>query len=141
MKTIIKSSIYSTTGYKIIIIDENEITTEIEINETDPKNEKILKLPENPSNRKWISIDKITKANGELELDYKPTRTIENSSRKRLEDYLTEDERKTIEEIMNRAKERKEADKKPALSKKEKLEEKIKKLQEMIANLESENED
>lgn len=64
-------------------------------------------LPENPY-LKSISLKRIEKNNGEIIIDkIKKEREI-NSQRisKKIEDYLTEEEKSIIEEIMNSAKER-----------------------------------
>ena len=114
MKSIIRRNENSKMGYEIIIKNENnEIieTKEIEIICDDGKT---LKLPENPSNRKYFSIKKVEESGGEIELSYKESikmspRTLSNN--KKIEDYLTEEEKEKIQEIMNNAKKRMEEEK------------------------------
>ena len=111
MKTIITKSETSKTGYAINFDGQS-----IDINETDPKNPSILKLPENPSNRKWYSIAKIEK--GLTELTYKETRTIDRTNTpdrptatKNWTEYLTDEERTIIDEIKQKCATRAKRDK------------------------------
>ena len=111
MKTYITKSETSKTGYAINFDNQS-----IDINQTDPKNPSILKLPENPSNRKWYSITKIEK--GQTELTYKETRTIDrtNTSEKptatrNWTEYLTDEERQIIDEIKEKCSIRAKRDK------------------------------
>ena len=111
MKTIITKSETSKTGYAINFDGQS-----IDINETDPKNPSILKLPENPSNRKWYSITKIEK--GLTELTYKETRTIDRTNTsekptatKNWTEYLTDEERTIIDEIKQKCSTRAKRDK------------------------------
>ena len=115
MKTIITTSITSTTGYELRIVNDDGHM------ETKPITEivddgKTLKLPENPSNRKYFSIKKVNDANGEIELTYKATITIgtTGSTSKKLEDYLDESDRELYIALVEKAKRAKEeAAKKP----------------------------
>ena len=111
MKTIITKSETSKTGYAI-----NFDGKTIDINETDPNNPGSLKLPENPSNRKWYSIAKIEK--GLTELTYKETRTIDRTTTsekptatKNWTEYLTDEERTIIDEIKQKCATRAKRDK------------------------------
>lgn len=115
MRTTIITSTNSTTGYEIRIVNDDGIV------ETKPITEivddgKTLKLPENPSNRKYFSIKKVNEANGEIELTYKATVTLGTStnSTKKLEDYLDESDRELYLALVEKAKKAKEeAAKKP----------------------------
>ena len=112
MKTIITKSETSKTGYAINFDGQS-----IDINETDPNNPGSLKLPENPSNRKWYSIAKIEK--GLTELTYKETRTINRTNTegkpttttKNWTEYLTDEERTIIDEIKQKCATRAKRDK------------------------------
>lgn len=115
MSTFITTSANSKTGYKLVIKDGDKIVKTYEIDSTDPKNESILKLPENPSNRKWLSVKKVTEAGGELELTYKASIVLgERSTSSKLEDYMTEEEKKIIADIQAKAEARREEAKKKA---------------------------
>jgi DNA anti-recombination protein RmuC len=71
-----------------------------------------IRLPENSLNRKVISTSKFNE-NPEIVLDkYKETISISSSSKKSLEDYMTEEEKKTIQEIRERAELRRDEEKK-----------------------------
>jgi DNA anti-recombination protein RmuC len=71
-----------------------------------------IRLPENSLNRKVISTSKFNE-NPEIVLDkYKETISISSSSKKSLEDYMTEEEKKTIQEIRERAEQRRDEEKK-----------------------------
>lgn len=133
MSTIITTSTTSTTGYKMLVTNEDGIVHEYDINATDPKNEAILKLPENPSNRKWLSSKKVIDAGGTLELTYKESVKIgERSPKKQLLDFLTEEELNAmkqaeayIEKMMSIARERKEEARQKPLTEKEKAQKKL----------------
>lgn len=112
----------------------------IEVTELDPNNPKSLKLPENPSNRKYLSIERIEKApNQTYELTTKEARKngpIERAPKKPDRDYLSDEDKLIYDELMNKIKEAKEAEKeakrpKP-LTEREKLIKKIEKMQKML---------
>lgn len=121
MSTFITTSANSKTGYKLVIKEGDRIVESHEINATDPKNESVLKLPENPSNRKWLSVKKVIEAGGELELTYKESIVLgERSTSSKLEDYMTDEEKKLIADIHAKAEARRdEAKKKAAEAKKD----------------------
>lgn len=108
MKTYIRTSTTSTTGFELITKNGDEVTTTAIIEIVD--NGKTLVLPENPSNRKYFSIKKVNDAGGTIELTYKPTKTITTSPRKSLDDYMTDEEKTTIEAIHEAAKARRDAE-------------------------------
>lgn len=140
MKTFIKTSTQSKTGYELVIRDEQGNESTILIQDK-PKNEPFtLILPENPSNRKYFNSNKVDKAGGIIELTYKQSITIgaKSESRKSWQDYLTEEEKQIIDNIRQNCEDRKAKDKKPELTKREKLELKIKKLQAQVATLRGE---
>lgn len=98
----------------------------------------VIKLPENSANRQWLMVDKIGE-NG-IELEYKATRMVgPRGSGKKLEDYLTDEERATIEAIKEACRQRKEADKPAPKSEIDKLRDQIAKYQAKIAKLQEED--
>ena len=67
-------------------------------------------LPENSANRKVVDLAKVTEQ--PLELNYRETRVVgPRGSGKKLEDYMTAEERATVDAIMAACRERKLADK------------------------------
>lgn len=103
---------------KYFINIENTSTgdiTHIEITDRDPKNENILHLPENPSNRQWLSKTKVDNSpNQILELSFKESRKngpIERAPKKPDRDYLSEDDQLAYDYLMNKIREAKEAEK------------------------------
>ena len=132
-KTFINPNAKAKTGYAIVIKDDNKVVDTILIEEYDPSNPKSLKLPENPSNRKYFSIEKIGTG---IELTYKESKTLgPRGSSKKLEDYMTDEEKKLVEEIMNRCKERKANDKPKELTPVEKAKLKFEKAQKELEAL------
>lgn len=70
---------------------------------------KTLKLPKNSSNRTYYSLKKMTE--GHDELTYKETRTLSvkgdaKPKQAPWEDYLTDEEKKTLEDLKAKAEER-----------------------------------
>ena len=140
MKYFITHNPQSPTGYSMIVEDGNK-TDEIMITETTLEkktNIHWLVLPENPMNRKLINPSKVDKL-GKVELTYKEPIVLgprnENGSHKKLEDYLTDEEKAIIADLMAKAKARKEADKPKPLTEKEKLMRQIEKLTAKLNNL------
>lgn len=144
-KTIITTSTTSATGYELVIKYDNGDSTTYPLNEH-PKNEpKTLVLPDNPSNRKYFNSDKVDKAGGTIELTYKETKHIDTSKRaprKVVTEYLTEQEKADIEllqaqidDILAKAKERRNAEKSQPKTEQEKLLARIEKLQAKLAEL------
>lgn len=74
----------------------------------------VLKLPENSANRKYVD-KKAVDEQKTIELDYKATRTLgersATGSAKKWTEYLTAEEKKTIDDLIKKAKERYEAEK------------------------------
>lgn len=139
--TIITRSTLSTTGYAIELYEDGVLVQSLAIEEIVDEG-KTLKLPVNPSNRKYFSIKKVEEAGGQIELSYKETRTIKgNTNRKTAKDYLTAEEQAIIDELLGRAHDRlqaaREEAKKP-MSKEEKLRAKIAKLEAELAALDAE---
>ena len=96
--------------------------------------------PNNPSNRKYLSIERVEKApNQTYELTPKEARKngpVERAPKKPDRDYLDEDDQITYDYLMNKIKEAKEAEKeakrpKP-LTEREKLIKRIEKMQKML---------
>jgi hypothetical protein len=138
MKVYIKRNPSTPTGYEIVDIDDfgnthvMPIVDKVPDKATNGEFDWYL-LPPNCSNRKMINSKKIKDG---LELMYKEPRTlagiIASMPRKKWEDYLTDEEKAQIEALRNKAKERREADKKKPMSEKEKLELRIAKLTEQL---------
>ena len=136
MKTIVRINEEKDFGYEVVIIGDDKREEILDILDIVDEG-KTLKLPENPSNRKFLSIRKIKENGGEIELTYKETIHLDKTrSRKSLEEYLTDDEKIIIENLMNKAKIRKEEEENKPKSPREKLEEKIRKLTEKLNSLE-----
>lgn len=113
-KVIIRKSENSVTGYELVVI-ENDNENVINIDATYKNEPFTLILPENPSNRKYFNSKKVDKNGGEIELTYKESRTLTKSeksestprvSKSKLLDYLTEEELKIYEELMEKAEKR-----------------------------------
>lgn len=120
-------------------------THTIEVTELDPNNPKSLKLPENPSNRKYLSIERIEKSpNQTYELTTKEPRKngpIERAPKKPDRDYLSDEDKIIYDELMTKIKEAKElekAEKNRPLTEAEKLMRKIEKLQKELSRLSEE---
>ena len=90
-------------------------THTIEVTELDPNNPKSLKLPENPSNRKYLSIERIEKSpNQTYELTTKEPRKngpIERTPKKPDRDYLSDEDKLIYDNLMNKIREAKELEK------------------------------
>ena len=120
-------------------------THTIEVTELDPNNPKSLKLPKNPSNRQYLSIERIEKSpNQTYELTTKEPRKngpIERTPKKPDRDYLSDEDKLIYDELMNKIKEAKElekAQKNRPLTEAEKLMRKIEKLQQELSRLSKE---
>ena len=72
-KTFIIKNAKAKTGYAIVIKEDDKVVNTMLIEEYDPNNAKSLKLPTNPSNRKYFAIEKIGDS---IELTYKESRTM-----------------------------------------------------------------
>ena len=121
-------------------------THTIEVTELDPNNPKSLKLPKNPSNRQYLSIERIEKSpNQTYELTTKEPRKngpIERTPKKPDRDYLSDEDKLIYDELMTKIRDAKEAEKeakrpKP-LTEAEKLMKKIEKLQQELAKMSEE---
>ena len=120
-------------------------THTIEVTELDPNNPKSLKLPKNPSNRQYLSIERIEKSpNQTYELTTKEPRKngpIERAPKKPDRDYLSDEDKLIYDNLMNKIKEAKElekAQKNRPLTEAEKLMRKIEKLQQELSKLSEE---
>ena len=112
-KMTIRTSTTSATGYEIEF--DGKI---VSIDKTYPGEPTTLILPENPCNRKYFSSKKVDNAGGELEVEYKESKTLgprgEYSPRKGLEEYLEGEEREMYLALVEKAKKnREESQKKP----------------------------
>lgn len=95
---------------KIIMEDGDNIVEVTKIVHDNKTGKDWYTLPENSANRKCIVADKVTEQ--PLELEYKETRVVgPRGSGKKLEDYMTPEERATVDAIMEACRERKLADK------------------------------
>ena len=93
-------------------------------------------LPENSSNRKVVDLAKVTEQ--PLELNYRETRVIgPRGSGKKLEDYMTPEERATVDAIMAACRERKLADKPQPKTELQKAMELVAKYQAKVAALQA----
>lgn len=110
--------------------------------EVKPNKDYWLKLPANSCNRVWTNCAKVDKADNQC-VDYgdevKVPRTITGRSateRKPLEDYLSEEDRKTYLALVEKAKKaREEANKKKPLTELEKAQREVEKWQARVALL------
>lgn len=129
MKYFITPNTLTKHGFELIKVDENGIETVVALDKKTADD--YLYLPDDvvkATNRRLIGINGIKKANVErYELtvkEYHEPRVLgprDNSQpRKKLEDYLTDEEKAIIEDLMNKAKARKEADKPKPLTEVEK---------------------
>ena len=95
---------------KIIMEDGNNIVELTKVVHENKTGKDWIVLPENSSNRKVVDLAKVTEQ--PLELNYRETRVIgPRGSGKKLEDYMTPEERATVDAIMEACRERKLADK------------------------------
>ena len=136
MKVIIRKNVEKEFNYELVEIDENlneEILDILDIVDDG----RTLKLPENSSNRKFFSIRKIEEKGGLIELSYKESIKLDGTrSRKSIEDYLTPDEKIQLENLLNKGRIRRDEEKSRPKTEREKLEEKVRRLQEKLRNLE-----
>ena len=132
----------SLTGY-VLKVDDEGFVNELKIDRTYPGEPTTLVLPENPSNRKYFSSKKVDNSEEErVELTFKESRSLGpregNSPRKSLVDYLTDADKAICKDLMEKAKARREeANKKPKLTEKEKIERAIERYKRKLAELES----
>ena len=111
MKTYITRNPESKFGYQVLFDDK--ILDVLDIVDDG----KTLKLPENPSNRKYFSIKKVEESNGTIELTYKESKTFgprtntsttPKVSTKGWMEYLTDEEKTILDEIKTKAERRAE---------------------------------
>ena len=90
--------------------DDNNIVEVTKVVHENKTGKDWIVLPENSANRKVVDLAKVTEQ--PLELKYKETRVVgPRGSGKKLEDYMTPEERATVDAIMEACRERKLADK------------------------------
>lgn len=95
---------------KIIMEDDDNIVEVTKVVHENKTGKDWIVLPENSANRKVVDLAKVT--DEPLELNYRETRVVgPRGSGKKLEDYMTPEERATVDAIMAACKERKLADK------------------------------
>lgn len=142
MKVLVRRNSNTKTGYELVTIDEAGKEVAVAISHTDPANPMILKLPENASNRKWFSINKVVAAGGEIELTYKESKTLgprtESAPRKGLEEYLEGKDKETYLALVEKAKKaREEANKKAPMTELEKAQRAVERAQAKLAELQA----
>lgn len=131
-------------GEKAYLEDNGEV---VEVTKTwfeKAKNKWWYILPKNSLNRTYVSMDKLAKE-GEIDLgDTVHVKKVLSTSGKNWQEYITEDEKAQYEQaqaviaaIEQACKDRKAADKAAPKSEKEKLLEKIAKLQAQVAKYEA----
>lgn len=125
-----------------VVLSDNGVESAIGEPKLDKKTgREYYTLPENSANRHFIQKSVIDKMEtDELELEYRETRSlgarVSTGDRKPWLEYLTDDELEQYNSLIEIAKQRKaEAEKKPVLTKREKLELKIAKLKEQISKI------
>ena len=111
MKTYIRKDSSTPTGYALRVVDDNDNASILPIVDVVKNDPKVLVLPTNPSNRKYFTKTKV--GDGDLELTYKASITIgprtgESSQRKSLVDYLTAEEKTIYDDLMAKAKARRD---------------------------------
>lgn len=132
MKVILKDKkVTMVDNDRIIIVEEN-----IDNIKTNSRNERWLVLPENSVNRKYTNLDKLIKLGA---IDYgdevKEKRTLTHTNDRPSKasaswvEYLTDDERKTLEDIKAKATQRMNDPIEQLLRQKRELERKIAELQ------------
>ena len=113
MKTYITTNPSTPTGYEVQVVHEDghiDATPIVELVDDG----RTLKLPVNPSNRKYYNLEKVKKAEGPVELTYKETRTLGNTSTPTTPkaptrgwmEYLTDEEKALYEELRVKAERR-----------------------------------
>ena len=130
MKVFITYNDEAKTGYGLEFLEDNGKVVRIPIDRTYPGEKTTLVLPENPVNRKYFSANKVDNSkDNRIELTYKETKVLgprpegHTVNRKPIEDYMTDEERTTYLEILEKARQRKEeANKKPKMTELEKAE-------------------
>jgi hypothetical protein len=75
MKVFVVKNSVAKLGYQVRVIAEDGSESLLDMLGVDAKNDKILHLPDNPSNRKWFSVNKMSDCD-EYELTYKASRTL-----------------------------------------------------------------
>lgn len=113
MKVYVRQNASTQTGYELVSIDELGNETVQAIDKTYPNEPFTLVLPANESNRKYFNSKKVDAAGGSIELTYKESKTFgprteSSAPRKKLIEYLTDDERKIIDDLMAKAQARRE---------------------------------
>lgn len=105
---------YDEKSNKFTMTDGDK-TIELTKTAIDPKTKKVkLALPENSANRKWQDLETLQSLK-EVKLDYKETRVLGSTpSKKVMVEYLSDEDRKLYEEILERAMKAREAEKEKA---------------------------
>lgn len=124
-----------------VFSDEEKET--ILVLKTDKKGHSFFKLPENSKNRQFADLSAVDKGiadHGFYDINEKKEKSATGSSvsMPKLDEYLTDEEKATIEAIYNKAKERREADKEriQTLKKRDKIEKELEKWQKELEEYE-----
>ena len=121
---------------KIIMEDGDNIVELTKVVHENKTGKDWIVLPENSSNRKVVDLAKVTEQ--PLELNYRENRVIgPRGSGKKLEDYMTPEERATVDAIMEACRERKLADKPQPKTELQKAMELVAKYQAKVAALQA----
>lgn len=111
MKTFIKSNPAADLGYEVVVVNDDGTTNSINVLGV---KDGYIHLPQNPSGREWVTVQKIEKHEGELELIPREKRILgpRNDSPTKVTqkttwiDVLTEDELKIFNELKSKAEKR-----------------------------------
>ena len=121
---------------KIIMEDGDNIVEVTKVVHENKTGKDWIVLPENSANRKVVDLAKVTEQ--PLELNYRETRVVgPRGSGKKLEDYMTPEERATVDAIIAACKERKLADKPQPKTELQKAMELVAKYQAKVAALQA----
>lgn len=142
MKTFLKRNPNTPTGYAIECTHDDGRVDVMPITDV-TKDGKSYVLPENPSKRTYWSVKRV--GDEPVELTLKEPRKLgqrtSTGEHKKLSDYLTDEERSTIERIWQACRERRDAERKKPMTEKEKLLAKIAAYEARLAALENEGGD
>lgn len=135
MKTYLTPNAVAITGYELTIEHDDGHREHIMLDNVTNDKKSII-LPENPSNRKFWAISRLT--GEQIELTYKESKTFgpreSTSPRKGLEEYLEGDDKEMYLQLVAKAKANREMANKP-MTKEQKLRAQIEELKAQIARM------
>lgn len=130
MKVYLKRNPITPTGFELECTYDDGHVEHVPVTDV-TKDGKSYILPDNPSKRKYWSVKRVDEV--PVELTLKEPKTFgpraSTGERKKLSDYLTDEERATIEGIWQACRERRDAERNKPMSEEEKLLAKIAKYQ------------